>query len=58
MRLGAWKCDLKADSLAYKIYGQSTISERHRHRYEYIVFWMITKSRIESVRSESRYRVG
>jgi CTP synthase len=34
MRLGAWKCDLKADSLAYKIYGQSTISERHRHRYE------------------------
>jgi CTP synthase len=21
MRLGAWKCDLKADSLAYKIYG-------------------------------------
>jgi CTP synthase len=33
MRLGAWKCDLKADSLA-QIYGQS-ISERHRHRYEY-----------------------
>jgi CTP synthase len=24
-----------ADSLAYKIYGKSTISERHRHRYEY-----------------------
>jgi CTP synthase len=36
---GAWKCDLKADSLAYKIYGQSTISERHRHRYEN-VYWM------------------
>jgi CTP synthase len=35
MRLGAWKCDLKPDSLAYKIYGASTISERHRHRYEY-----------------------
>ncbi|TDE02350.1 CTP synthase [Flavobacterium hiemivividum] len=35
MRLGAWKCDIKEDSLAYKIYGQSTISERHRHRYEY-----------------------
>jgi CTP synthase len=35
MRLGAWKCDIKADSLAYKIYGESTISERHRHRYEY-----------------------
>ena len=35
MRLGAWKCDLKPDTLAYKIYGKSTISERHRHRYEY-----------------------
>jgi CTP synthase len=32
MRLGAWKCDIKPDSLAY---GKSTISERHRHRYEY-----------------------
>jgi CTP synthase len=35
MRLGAWKCDLKHDSLAHKIYGKETISERHRHRYEY-----------------------
>lgn len=35
MRLGAWKCDIKEDSLAYKAYGQTTISERHRHRYEY-----------------------
>jgi CTP synthase len=35
MRLGAWKCDIKPDSLAYKAYGKSTISERHRHRYEY-----------------------
>ena len=35
MRLGAWKCDIKKDSLAYKIYGKETISERHRHRYEY-----------------------
>jgi CTP synthase len=35
MRLGAWKCDLKPDSLAHKIYGKTTISERHRHRYEY-----------------------
>ncbi len=35
MRLGAWKCDLKEGSLAHKIYGKSTISERHRHRYEY-----------------------
>lgn len=35
MRLGAWKCDIKEDSLAYQIYGKSSISERHRHRYEY-----------------------
>tara|TARA_R110000868_G_scaffold113827_1_gene305227 strand:- start:266 stop:1882 length:1617 start_codon:yes stop_codon:yes gene_type:complete len=35
MRLGAWKCDIKEGSLAYKIYGKTTISERHRHRYEY-----------------------
>jgi CTP synthase len=35
MRLGAWKCDVKKDSLAYKIYEKETISERHRHRYEY-----------------------
>ncbi len=35
MRLGAWKCDIKKDTLAYKIYGKETIFERHRHRYEY-----------------------
>jgi CTP synthase len=35
MRLGAWKCDIKPDTLAYKIYGKASISERHRHRYEY-----------------------
>ncbi len=35
MRLGAWDCQLKAGSLAHKIYGDTTISERHRHRYEY-----------------------
>ncbi len=35
MRLGSWKCDLKEGSLAKKIYGTSTIKERHRHRYEY-----------------------
>ena len=35
MRLGAWKCDIKPDTLAYKIYGKETILERHRHRYEY-----------------------
>lgn len=35
MRLGAWKCSLKEDTLAYKIYGQPDIMERHRHRYEF-----------------------
>ena len=34
MRLGAYPCDLKKNSLAQKIYAQNQISERHRHRYE------------------------
>ncbi len=35
MRLGAWKCEIKPDTLAYEIYGKTLISERHRHRYEF-----------------------
>jgi CTP synthase len=35
MRLGAWPCKIEPDTLAYKIYGQTEISERHRHRYEF-----------------------
>ena len=36
MRLGAWSCELKKGSLASKVYGgATTISERHRHRYEF-----------------------
>jgi CTP synthase len=35
MRLGAYPCDIKKDSLAYKAYGMLNISERHRHRYEF-----------------------
>jgi len=35
MRLGAWKCDLKKDSIVGKVYNTKTIEERHRHRYEY-----------------------
>ncbi len=35
MRLGAWKCDLEANSIVGKIYGDIHIEERHRHRYEY-----------------------
>ncbi|MCC2590690.1 CTP synthase [Chryseobacterium sp. MFBS3-17] len=35
MRLGAWKCSLKAGSKLHDVYGARTISERHRHRYEF-----------------------
>ncbi|HEU5402390.1 MAG TPA: CTP synthase [Terriglobales bacterium] len=35
MRLGAWTCKLEPDSFAYQAYGQTEISERHRHRYEF-----------------------
>jgi CTP synthase len=35
MRLGAWTCKIEPNTLAYKIYGESEISERHRHRYEF-----------------------
>jgi CTP synthase len=35
MRLGAWKCDIKENTLAYKIYNKTSILERHRHRYEF-----------------------
>lgn len=35
MRLGSWDCQLKEDSLAYKVYGKKNIQERHRHRYEF-----------------------
>ena len=35
MRLGAWPCKIEPGTLAYKIYGQAEISERHRHRYEF-----------------------
>lgn len=34
MRLGGQQCQLVPDSLAAKIYGKTTINERHRHRYE------------------------
>jgi len=35
MRLGAWACRLENGSVAQKAYGQTEISERHRHRYEF-----------------------
>ena len=35
MRLGAYPCRIKKNSLASKVYGKSLIYERHRHRYEF-----------------------
>lgn len=35
MRLGAYPCIIKEDSLAFEIYKEKNISERHRHRYEF-----------------------
>ena len=34
MRLGAYPCEIKRDSLAYRLYQRDKISERHRHRWE------------------------
>jgi len=35
MRLGAYDCQLQQGTLAARVYGESDISERHRHRYEF-----------------------
>lgn len=35
MRLGAQKCRLSRDSLAFQLYQKDVIKERHRHRYEF-----------------------
>ncbi|MBL8149421.1 MAG: CTP synthase [Blastocatellia bacterium] len=35
MRLGSYECRLKKGSLAEKVYGSDSITERHRHRYEF-----------------------
>ncbi len=34
MRLGAQPCEVVPGSLAHRIYGTTTVAERHRHRYE------------------------
>ena len=34
MRLGAQPCEVVPGSLAHRIYGSTTVAERHRHRYE------------------------
>ena len=35
MRLGSYPCDLKEGTKTRAAYGQSSINERHRHRYEF-----------------------
>ena len=35
MRLGAYPCEIKSGTKALEAYGNSSISERHRHRYEF-----------------------
>lgn len=35
LRLGAYPCKLREDTLARAAYGMEEISERHRHRYEF-----------------------
>ena len=35
MRLGSYPCKIKKGTLAYKIYAEELIHERHRHRYEF-----------------------
>lgn len=34
LRLGSYPCVLDQTSKAYEVYGQETVHERHRHRYE------------------------
>ncbi len=35
MRLGSYPCDIRSGTLAEKIYHSNSISERHRHRWEF-----------------------
>ena len=35
LRLGAYPCEIKEGTTMARCYGESTISERHRHRYEF-----------------------
>ena len=35
MRLGAYPCQITKNSLAYRLYKQLHVHERHRHRYEF-----------------------
>jgi CTP synthase len=45
MRLGSYECKMVKDSALKDIYGSATVSERHRHRYEFNANY---KEKIES----------
>lgn len=40
MRLGSYPCVIEENTLAHKIYNQTLIYERHRHRYEFNVDYL------------------
>ena len=48
MRLGAYACELTPGSLAQRVYGVTTIHERHRHRYEFNCLYERTLDRARS----------
>jgi CTP synthase len=35
MRLGTYPCEIQEGTLAHQIYGETLVTERHRHRYEF-----------------------
>lgn len=35
MRLGSYPCKIRRRTMAYRVYGQELVQERHRHRYEF-----------------------
>ncbi len=35
MRLGAYPCEVQTGTLLFSVYGQKTVFERHRHRFEF-----------------------
>ena len=35
LRLGAYPCKIKKNTIAFKVFGKTLIHERHRHRYEF-----------------------
>ena len=35
MRLGSWHCGIKKETKAYDVYKKDSVSERHRHKFEF-----------------------